>query len=140
MPVARLFVIGLGLALLAPVAYCLATKLWFWSQAHTAPATVVALEGAGAPDSRSRKQMRYPVVRFVTAQGQQVTAMAPSGTSPPAYEVGQQVRVRYSPGAPQQVELPDFFSRFGSIGISALFGLLGYAILRAALRFKRPAA
>jgi len=138
MSAARLFFIGLGLALLAPFAYCLTTKLWFWSQASTAPATVVALEIKGAADLRSRKPTLFPVVRFVTAQGQHLTATAPTGTNPPAYEAGQRVSIRYLPDNPQQVEMPDFFSRWGGILISAVFGLLGWAILRAAWAPEAP--
>jgi hypothetical protein len=132
MPIARLLVIAIGLSLLVPFAYCVGQKIMLWSVASTATATVIALKrGVSSNSHYPSEPLLFPVVRFVTAEGQSLTVTSPSASIPQPYHVGQQVRVRYHPDHPQQVELTDFFSQWGAILITALFALLGGAALRA---------
>ena len=117
---------------MVPFAYCLEQKLVQLNTMHTAEATVVAMEpGANSVDHRRYKRLLYPVVHFLTAQGQSMTVTCPTATNPPTYHVGQQVQLSYYPADPQQVELPDFFSQWGAVLITALFAMLGWRTVRA---------
>ena len=63
---------------------------------------------------------------FQDAQGRNHTVTSSTGSSRPAYEVGQQVRVLYDPADPQQARLHGFAElwlfpvTFSSIGILCL--------------------
>ena len=135
----RLLFAALGAALIGLFCYCLGSRLLFLRTAQPATATVVRLEAHD--DDSDGGTCYFPVARFTTAAGQPVTATSPAGTGTPAYTVGEQVHIRYDPARPQRVELPDFFSQWGAILISAFFALCGWGLLRAVWGlYQRPPA
>ena len=126
--------IAAGLGLLLPFVLVVGQKIQLWSGSEAAVATVVRYEAEGGRNRRNGKPALFPVVRFTTDQGEVIVVKSPTGTNPPAYQVGEQVRLRYNPASPQTVELPDFSSQWlGTLG-TGLFALLGGWLLRAALR------
>ncbi len=52
----------------------------------------------------------YPVVRFVTAEGDTVIFFGRTGSNPPAFRTGELVAVRYNPAKPQAARIDTFFS------------------------------
>jgi hypothetical protein len=65
-----------------------------------------------------------PVIDFTTAEGQQVRFTGSVASSPPKYQPGQVVAVKYSPTNPQKARLPGIF---GMWFLPLLFGVLGVA-------------
>ena len=107
--------------------WCVFGEVRFWSTAQEAAGTVVGLDARRDDEST----LYYPIVRFVTPQGRAVTDTSRAGSGPASYAVGEAVRVRYNPANPTQMELPDFFSRWGTILGSGFFALFfGWPLLR----------
>lgn len=75
----------------------------------------------------------YPVVRFTTNAGEPTVFEANAGSNPPAFTLGQQVEVLYSPQNPKEaridswLELWLFPTIFTSIGL--IFVLIGGIVL-----------
>ena len=51
----------------------------------------------------------YPRVRFITQSGDAIEFTGSSGTSPPAFEVGEAVTVLYNPASPGTARIKSFF-------------------------------
>jgi hypothetical protein len=117
------FFIGLGVR-------SLVTTQRFLAKASTADGVVVRLDKVV---ERSREGDRYtlyyPVVRFVTASGQVVEYSDDLGEDPPAYRVGDSVRVLYDPADPQKARLDTWSSQWlGAtiqIGVGGLVFVIG---------------
>lgn len=83
----------------------------------------------------------YPVVRFTTAEGQEIEFVSSSGSSPPSESPGDRVDVLYDPDDPSDAKLSGFFHLWLFPGLFFLFGAAFFAIawfLRWLLR--RPTA
>jgi Protein of unknown function (DUF3592) len=65
----------------------------------------------------------HPVVQFVTASGQVVQYRDSVGQNPPAYRVGDPVRVLCDPANPQKARLDTWSSRWLSITILTIVGV-----------------
>ena len=132
----RLIFFVLGLAMLTLFAYVLGNKVLFWRAAQEATATVIAFEAHsdGRNGRPARSITQYPVLSFLTARNEAVQVVAPGGSKPNPYVLGQRVTLRYNPAQPHQIELPDFASRWLALLVSGLFGLAGVWLLRAAGR------
>lgn len=68
----------------------------------------------------------YPIVRFRTADGQEVQARTRAGGSPPPARPGDQVRVVYQPGNPQTVSIDTVMGR--GVAPMLLFVIVGLGI------------
>ncbi|MEO8560235.1 MAG: DUF3592 domain-containing protein [Rhodospirillales bacterium] len=74
-------------------------------------------------------QNRKPVVRFPTSATRNVTIVGSTSSTPPAYEIGQQLRVYYDPAQPTHAVIDTYLERwfvptlFG--GFAVLFSLIG---------------
>ena len=108
---------------------------WSFSHdAHEADGTVVRLVESGGRGGQA------PVVRYQVAE-QTFEIQSGVSTSPPAYSVGEKVKVLYQAERPDQGRLSSFVenwlfpSVFGGFGI--LFTLIGGVVLSAAERIGR---
>lgn len=119
-----LFFLGIGaLLFLVALVQAVATLL-FLNRATETVGTVTDyeqvqnqiafMEGTG--------RLFYPVIRFETDRGEEVSFVSPSGRSERVYEVGSRVGVHYAPGNPSDAKLDSFR---GTWGKAAIFGVLG---------------
>lgn len=104
--VIALFAVGLALLLLAGGLALL--RLQFLSHAARAQATVVSLRPDGGTDGRSSAPLA-PLLRFKTAQDDEVEFIGAPASSPPRYRVGDTVPVRYHPRNPAATARVDSF-------------------------------
>ena len=121
----------IGLAFLAVSFYVLSQKIYFRYTAQTATATVVDFEADAGGDDDS--ELPFPVVDFSTAQGELVRVSGPAGSILPTYQLGHQLKLRYNPAHPRQVEFPDFLSRWGAVLLGAVLGGMGTVASRVGL-------
>lgn len=82
--------------------------------------------------SGSSSGVYYPVVRFETDRGQTIEFKGSTGSSPPSYKVGQDIKVIYSPKDPYRPEIDSLFSIwFGFIilcGLGVIFSGIGLTV------------
>ena len=127
--VAMLFILPaifsiIGLGLLVPALW-FGYESWAYLQsAQSTPGTVIALDWSGDSDSSGAR----PVVRYeVRGEPYQITGSVIS--SPPAYAVGDSVRVLYPPGQAKAAQIESWFdfwflpALLGGMGL--LFGGIG---------------
>jgi hypothetical protein len=103
----------------------------FLAKASTADGVVVRVDKVvdyqwvGSGDERTYEKVTayYPVVRFVTASGQVVQYTDDVGEDPPAYRVGDSVRVLYDPANPQKARLDTWSSRWLDATITTSMGI-----------------
>lgn len=128
----------IGLGLLAVAAYVLSQKVLFWYHAEVVTASVVAhkMEPADS-DYATSAMVEHPVLTFTAPNGQIVAVTGPGGSAVPDYEIGEQVRLRFNPEKPHQVEFPNFFSRWGALLLSAVLGFMGTVTLWVVAVLKR---
>jgi hypothetical protein len=78
-------------------------------------------------------QNRKPVVRFPISARQTITVVGTTASTPPAYDIGQQMRVYYDPAAPTHAVIDTFLERWFVPtligGLALLFSLLGTGFL-----------
>lgn len=104
----------LGLAMLAGAGYAASRTAAFLRIAASADGTVVALDESVSTDSDGRRSRTYrPVVEFAPASGAVRTFTSRTGSSPPAYDVGERVTVLYDPQDPDDARLKGTFSLWG---------------------------
>ncbi len=88
--------------------------------------------GSG-PIDNTGAWLRFPVVRYQTANGQTVTFRSRTGTQPSPYHVGQQVPVLYNPADPRDARINTFVMTGLLPGCLVAFGafffVLGVVIL-----------
>ncbi len=83
--------------------------------------------------SSSRSTTYYPVVRY-TAEGAAHTIIGRGGSNPPAYSIGEKVKVIYPPGEPQAGRLNNFMDLWmlplipGGLGLVLVLVTLGTLI------------
>ena len=65
----------------------------------------------------------HPVVQYTTQSGQMVQFQESVGSSPPRFQPGQTVPVRYIPSDPQRARIPGWFSSWFLTGFFLLFAV-----------------
>ena len=124
--IAYLF-LAVGLAMLAGAAYWASRVDQFVRTASRAPGTVIELKHPGGSSSY------YPVVRYRTAAGEEITFRSSVGSHPPSYAVGETVEVLYRESDPNEARIRSFFALWGApaivASIGAVFALVGGGIL-----------
>jgi hypothetical protein len=110
-----------GVAIIALGVYLGRSMLRLESAGLAAPGSVVALH----THLRRHTIVYRPVIRFTTASGSEVQFEDSSGSNPPAYRVGEQLRVRYLASTPANSAIIDqgIWNWSGPI-ILAVFGVL----------------
>ncbi len=115
----------IGVAALGGGGYWLVHTRTFIASASIAEGEVLELIASRSDDSYTYR----PRVRFTTADGQTIEFVASSGSNPPAYDVGERVRVYYDAQTPQRAMVDGFFSLWGGPaifgGIGLVFTLIG---------------
>lgn len=126
--IAYLF-LAIGLAMLVGAAYWASRVDEFARTASRAPGTVIKLERSHSGGSSSY----YPVVRYRTAAGQDITFRSSFGSNPPSHAVGEQVEVLYRESDPGGARIGSFFALWGAPAIvgalGAVLALVGGGIL-----------
>jgi hypothetical protein len=94
----------------------------FVQQSTLAAGTIIALT-----ENREGDEVSYfPIVKFQTSSGREVTFQSEMGSSSEAGRIGDTVEVRYRPDQPDVAEIEAFMSLWG---LTLLFGLLGVVFL-----------
>jgi len=109
-------VVGLGMLLGAFILYRSTSA--FIEQAVIAEGTVVKLVPVRSDGSTTYR----PTVSFTTEAGQPVEFSSTSSSSPPAYAVGEKVKVYYRLREPRDAKINGFFSLWGG---SLILGIIG---------------
>src|SRR5215831_12083326 len=119
--------IGLLMMVLALAWY--ANVRAFVSRATVAPGMVVDLLPSRSDNSTTWR----PVVRFTSADRQNIEFTSSTSSNPPSYSKGEKVEVLYAPANPRDAKINGFFSLWGgpSIvgGLGAVFLLIGASII-----------
>ncbi|MEI4484088.1 MULTISPECIES: DUF3592 domain-containing protein [unclassified Phyllobacterium] len=123
------------------VLMCTITAMLFcgfgWSVLHVRHFINNAMEGKGhvvnlVKTASKNGYVFKPVVEFWTVGGTSIEFTSSTGTSPPSYDVGENVTVYYDPKDPHAAILSDWFSIWGlSMIIGALavaFGFITYIL------------
>ena len=101
----------------------------FMQIAQRATGTVVSLEWRSSPSGAESKLYAHPQVAFSLPHGQQVHAIARTGTFPRPAKVGDVVDILDNPRNPQDMDLarqaPRTLMRFGYRYLAITFALFG---------------
>lgn len=135
-----------GLGMILGAVYFFSSTQSFVSQAATARGTVIDLEYYRSSSDSSGSYR--PVVRFITAAGEEIVYHSTSGSNPPSYSAGEEVRIYYDPALPNEAKIdsfldlwfaPTLLAGMGSIfgGISGGIFLVGYLKARKKAFLKR---
>ena len=131
----------IGLGLLAGSVFLYSNTAGFVARAATAEGKVIDLV-RNRSSSGSSSTYR-PVVEFTTPTGLRVEFTSGVGSSPPAYGVGESVRVLYDRMDPQKARIKSFFSLwFGFLIVLALgliFAVVGLGMILVPVRARRRA-
>jgi hypothetical protein len=100
-----------------------ATTRRFLASTSAADGVVVKVDEVTTSRKQETTSRYYPVVRFVTGSGQVVRYRDHSGANPPAYRVGDQVRVLYDPANPQRARLDTWASLWLKAVILLIIGV-----------------
>lgn len=126
--IARIFLV-VGLSMFAGAAYWIFHTEQFVRGAKSAQGQVIKLEHSRSSNSTSY----YPVVRFRTGSGQEITFRSSFGSNPPSHRVGEAVIVMYSESTPNDARIHSFLSLWlGPTivgGIGSVFALIAAGIL-----------
>lgn len=111
------------------------------SREESAPGRVVDMVKYSeyAQDDRSRLvgETYYPVVKFVALDGKQRSVQLNEGSSPPSYEVGDEVVVLYEQDHPLDARIKSFASSAGMWILPTITGILGIGFLVAVLAVRK---
>lgn len=114
-----------GLGMLVGAFFSFQSTSAFLETATAKPGVVTDLILSRSSDSNAY----YPVVRFEDEQGRPIEFQSSSGSNPPGYSRGEQVRVLFAPGEPESARIDGFFSLWGASlivgGLGAAFFLSG---------------
>ncbi len=110
---------------------------WFWhsdaqlaGMGERAPGVVTGFASSYSSDGGTTYK---PVVRFTTQAGEEREFTSSVGSSPAAYDRGEEVEVIYDPWTPEKAMIDSFTERhlfplvFGGLG--ALFAVIGFAMM-----------
>jgi hypothetical protein len=93
----------------------------------TFPRHVVRVPGT-VVELRRDDDAYYPIVKFVTSEGEEITLVANWGANPSPYGLGEQVTVMYPPGDPRSGRV-DSFAWYGiPLLIAGLISLVHGAV------------
>jgi Protein of unknown function (DUF3592) len=89
----------------------------------------VEVDGEVKRLERSKSPGKYgytyaPVFSFTVADGKTYTVTSELSTSPPGFDVGESVRVRYDPANPEDARIHTFFQTWGGV---VTWGIVGAA-------------
>jgi hypothetical protein len=110
-----------GLGLVAGGLYFASIQADLLLNGASAVGRVAAVE-AGSSTSSSGRPGFFPVVEFVTEHGNTVRFRHRTGQNPPAYVVGDEVRVTYLPDAPDGALIDEAFKNWLLPGLLLLIG------------------
>ncbi len=114
--------LAIGILLLFASGFLVSDHYQFISSAKIGKGTVIDLEyeqGSG----KNNLGIYYPVITFIAQDGKTYTIRSSSGSNPPEYNKGEKVDIRYNPNNPNDVLLNDFFSQWGPVLLTGVFGL-----------------
>ncbi len=134
--IATIFAV-IGLGLLVGGGYLVYRTQVFLSTAASAPGVVTGLVRSQDSDGGSTYR---PEVRFVASTGDTVDFVGSVGSSPPAYDRGEAVTVRYDPANPHDARLEGFFDLWFAPGLLGLLGTIFTAVGGGILGFQVRAA
>ena len=114
-----------GLGMLAGAFFAFQSTSTFLETATAKPGVVTDLIRSRSSDSNAY----YPIVRFEYEPGAPMEFQSSSGSNPPSYSRGEEVRVLFAPGEPESARIDGFFSLWGVAlivgGIGGVFFLVG---------------
>jgi len=84
-------------------------------------------------EDRVIEEYYYPVVEFVASDGKRRNIQMSEGSSPPSYEVGDEVTVLYKPDHPIEARIKSMSSTIGMWILPGITGILGIGFLVAVL-------
>ncbi|EKE77176.1 DUF3592 domain-containing protein [Gallaecimonas xiamenensis] len=119
---------ALGLIMSLAAGYLAWSKVQFIEGAQQVEGEVIDLHQSRSSGSSSSSY--YPEILYVTQSGEALTHVSSTGSSPPAYDIGERVPVYYDPKNPRKVEYGSGFSLYGA---AIILGILGGTFLIPAL-------
>ena len=84
-------------------------------------------------EDRVVEEYYYPVVEFVASDGRRRNIQMSEGSTPPSYEVGDEVVVLYEPDHPIEARIKSISSTIGMWILPGITGILGIGFLVAVL-------
>jgi hypothetical protein len=118
--------LAFGLAMLACAAWLNEREKTFYATALRADGRVIEMIARHAGRAGSTWA---PRVEFTDTAGHVVRFVSGVASKPPAYRVGESVRIAYSPNNSERAKIDSFFGRWGLVmipgGIGAVFLLIG---------------
>lgn len=112
---------GVGLILLAVGAYLYFREVTFLKGAQQVTGRVTNLYFSENTDNNGGAYC--PSVEFTTKAGQTVSYDSNVCSDPPAYQVGQQVKIYYDPQKPQDAQLTGLWGQYAAVLILFLIGV-----------------
>lgn len=122
-----LIVGGLIMLLVSGITFFNARNFIRDSVVTTGTVVDLVLEDSTSDDSGP---VYYPVVSFITNDGETVEFKANYGSNPPRHSRGDEIKVRYDPYDPYKARLDSFFALWG---ITTIFGAIGLAMIDAGI-------
>ena len=111
---------GLGAILLAIAGIVYFREQTFLSSAEKATGTVTDFNLSSSDDGGNSY---CPVIDFTTAGGEPVKYFANVCSSPPSYEIGEEVEVVYDPQDIKHVQMNGFWSQYVGVVVLGAIGL-----------------
>jgi hypothetical protein len=111
---------GIGVILLAIAGIVYVREQSFLSRAETATGTVVDLDLSSSSDGGSAY---CPVIEFKTKAGEPVRYYGNVCSSPPSYNIGDQVEVLYDPQEITHVQMAGFWSQYTGVVVLSCIGV-----------------
>jgi len=123
---------GIGVVLLIATLLVVDHTNRFMKRSQTASGVVTDLR-IGSSSGSSTSRAHHPVVRYTPDGGEAVEFVSNFGSSPPRYEKGEGVTVRYDPNSPYRARIDGFWGTwFPTVLLGALtaaFGIPGATLL-----------
>jgi len=116
---------GIGLILLAFAGVSYMREADFLGRAESASGQVVDFNLSSSTEGGSSY---CPVIDFTTKDGQPVKYFANVCSSPPSYDIGEEVQVLYDPEDPKKVQMDGFWSKYVGTFVLSCIGLPFFAI------------
>lgn len=126
----------IGSLLLVGAGFAAANSYSFKNSAIKVAGTVFELERQRSDDSF----VYYPLVRFITSQGELVEFRSDVGSNPSAYHRGETVQLLYPADKPEHARINSFLSLWGLSAFLGAFGLIFMLIGSACLLVSRSKA
>lgn len=122
------FLLAVGLLAVLFAGVIAAKRMAFLARAQSAPGVVIEMVRMSSGRISQQGGDAYaPRVRFVVAAGER-EFVSPFGSFPPAFAVGDAVRVLYDPVDPDRAEVDSAGQLWGPVAVSGALGLLLMAL------------